>query len=146
MYLIVRLPLRERKTRFIVAIKNIDKTASGTALALISTVKKIKKQLKSITFDQGSEFNKYEWINECFGTKIYFCKPASPYQKGAVENGNGVIRAELPRNYDIAKLKQKHISRLIDEINNRPLKCLGYKTPQEMFHLSIQLNNSINSS
>ena len=70
-----------------------------------------------------------ELIKECFGTKIYFCKPASPYQKGAVENGNGVIRAELPRNYDIAKLKQKHLSRLIEEINNRPLKCLGYKTP-----------------
>lgn len=127
------ITLRERKTRFIVAIKNIDKTASGTASTLISTVKKIKKHLKSITFDQGSEFNKYEWINECFGTKIYFCKPASPYQKGAVENGNGVIRVELPRNFDIATLKQKHISLLIEEINNRPLKCLGYKTPQEMF-------------
>lgn len=55
------ITLRERKTRFIVAIKNIDKTASGTAATLISTVKKIKKHLKSITFDQGSEFNKYEW-------------------------------------------------------------------------------------
>ncbi len=131
------ITLRERQTRFIVAIKNVDKTASGTAVTLISTVKKIKKHLKSITFDQGSEFNKYEWINECFGTKIYFCKPALPYQKGAVENGNGVIRAELPRNYDIAKLKQKHLSKLIEEINNRPLKCLGYKTPQEMFQQSI---------
>ena len=88
-----------------IAIKNLNKTASGTALTLISTVKNIKKHIKSITFDQGSEFNKYQWIKECFGTDIYFCKPASPYQKGAVENGNGVIRAELPRNYDIAKLK-----------------------------------------
>lgn len=131
------ITLRERTTRFIVAIKNIDKTASGTATTLISTVKKIKQYLKSITFDQGSEFNKYEWINECFGTKVYFCKPASPYQKGAVENGNGVIRAELPRNYDIAKLKQKHLSKLIEEINNRPLKCLDYKTPQEIFQQSI---------
>ena len=131
------ITLRERQTRFIVAMKNIDKTASGTATTLINTVKKIKKHLKYITFDQGSEFHKYEWINEYFGTKIYFCKPASPYQKGAVENGNGVIRAELPRSYDIAKLKQKHLSKLIEEINNRPLKCLGYKTPQEMFQQSV---------
>jgi len=123
-----------------VAIKNIDKTASGTALTLISTVKKIKKHFKSITFDQGSEFNKYQWIKECLGTTIYFCKPASPYQKGAVENGNGVIRAELPRDFDIAKLKQKHVANLIDEINNRPLKCLDYKTPQEVFHQSIIRN------
>lgn len=131
------ITLRERKTRFIIAIKNIDKTASGTALTLISSVKTFKNYLKSITFDQGSEFNKYQWIKECYGTEIYFCKPASPYQKGAVENGNGVIRAELPRNYDIAILKQKHIAQLINEINCRPLKCLGYKTPQEMFQQSI---------
>ena len=104
------LTLRERKTCFIVAIKNLNKTASGTALTLISTVKNIKKYIKSITFDQGSEFNKYLWIKDCVDIDIYFCKPASPYQKGAVENGSGVIRAELPREYDMAKLKQKHIA------------------------------------
>lgn len=131
------ITLRERKSRFIIAIKNTDKTASGTALTLISTVKKLKKYLKSITFDQGSEFNKHQWIKECFGTDIYFCTPASPYQKGAVENGNGVIRVELPRNYDVAKLKQKHVAQLVSEINSRPLKCLGYKTPQEIFQQSI---------
>ncbi len=127
------ITLRERTSRFIVAIKNVDKTASGTALTLISTAKKLKKHLKSITFDQGTEFNKYQWITECFGTEIYFCKPASPYQKGAVENGNGVIRTELPRSYDISLLRQKHIAKLTDEINNRPLKCLNYQTPQEVF-------------
>jgi transposase, IS30 family len=131
------ITLRERKTRFMIAIKNIDKTASGTAITLISTIKKFKKHLKSITFDQGSEFNKYQWIKECFGTEIYFCEPASPYQKGAIENGNGVIRAELPRSYDMATLKQKHVAQLVNEINNRPLKCLGYKTPQEIFQQSM---------
>lgn len=136
------ITLRERKTRFIVAIKNLNKTASGTALTLISTVKNIKKHIKSITFDQGSEFNKYQWIKDCIDTDIYFCKPASPYQKGAVENGNGVIRAELPREFDIAKLKQKHIAELIREINNRPLKCLGYKTPQEIFLIFANENKS----
>lgn len=137
------ITLRERKTRFIIAIKNLNKTASGTALTLISTVKNIKMYIKSITFDQGSEFNKYQWIKDCIDADIYFCKPASPYQKGAVENGNGVIRAELPREYDISKLKQKHIAELIREINNRPLKCLDYKTPQEMFVLHADNKNII---
>jgi IS30 family transposase len=127
------ITLRERKSRFIFAIKNNDKTARGNAITLISTLNKYKQHLKSITFDQGTEFNKYHWIKECFKSDIYFCNPASPYQKGAVENGNGVIRAELPRNTDIALLKQKHISKLINEINNRPLKCLDFKTPQEVF-------------
>lgn len=138
------ITLRERKTRFIIAIKNLNKTASGTALTLISTVKNIKKYIKSITFDQGSEFNKYQWIKDCINADIYFCKPASPYQKGAVENGNGVIRAELPREFDVAKLKQKDIADIIGEINNRPLKCLGYKTPQEIFskHVNKQETQS----
>lgn len=137
------ITLRERKTRFIIAIKNLNKTANGTALTLISTVKNIKKYIKSITFDQGSEFKKYQWIKDCIETDVYFCKSASPHQKGAVENGNGVIRALLPREYDIAKLKQKHIAELIREINNRPLKCLGYKTPQEIFSVSVSEHGSL---
>ena len=137
------ITLRERKTRFIIAIKNLNKTASGTALTLISTVKNIKQFIKSITFDQGFEFNKYQWIKDCIATDIYFCEPASPYQKGAVENGNGVIRAELPREYDVSKLKQKHIANLISEINNRPLKCLDYKSPHEMFTFYVESNKTV---
>ncbi|MHB1949468.1 MAG: IS30 family transposase [Gammaproteobacteria bacterium] len=140
------ITLRERKTRFIIAIKNLNKTASGTALTLISTVKNIKQFIKSITFDQGSEFNKYQWIKDCIAADIYFCKPASPYQKGAVENGNGIIRSELPREYDVSQLKQKHISNLISEINDRPLKCLNYKSPQEMFTLYAESNKTVSSA
>lgn len=54
------ITLRERKSRYIIAIKNQSKEACGTALALISTITKIKNHIKSITFDQGSEFKKYE--------------------------------------------------------------------------------------
>ena len=119
------ITLRERKTRYMIAIKNENKTASGTALAIISTLKNIKQYVKSITVDQGGEFNKYPWIKECIGADFYFCEPSSPYQKGAIENGNGVIRAELPRDYNINLLKQRQISKIVTEINNRPQKCLG---------------------
>ena len=116
-----------------VAIKNENKTASGTALAIISTLKNLKSHIKTITVDQGSEFNKYQWIKDCFGTEFYFCEPASPHQKGAIENGNGVIRVELPRDCDFNALKQRQINALIEEINNRPYKCLSYESPQEAF-------------
>jgi len=114
------ITLRERKTRYMVAIKNENKTANGTALAIISTLKNLKSNIKTITVDQGSEFNKYQWIKECLGAEFYFCEPASPHQKGAIENGNGVIRVELPRDCDFNALKQRQINALIDEINNRP--------------------------
>ena len=127
------ITLRERKSRYLIAIKNENKTASGTALALISTVKNLKKAMHSITFDQGSEFQKYSWIRDCLETDIYFCHPASPHEKGAIENGNGVIRVELPRDVNLDGLKQKDIMRITEEINNRPLKCLNYQTPAERF-------------
>lgn len=128
------ITLRERQTRYMIAIKNENREASGTALALINTIKKIKPYIKSITFDQGSEFKRYEWIKECLEADIYFCEAGSPYQKGSVENGNGTIRVELPRTYPIEDLKQKSVTALIKNINNRPLKCLNYKTPTELFN------------
>lgn len=127
------ITLRERKSRLMIAIKNKDKSASGTALALISSTKNFKAYIKSITFDQGGEFLKYPWIKDCLRADIYFCDPASPHQKGAIENGNGVIRAELPRAFNITGLKQKELNAITNEINNRPLKCLEYQTPTEVF-------------
>ncbi len=127
------ITLRERKSRFVIAIKNANKCASSTALTIISTIKKIKAYIKSITFDQGSEFQKYHWIKECLGSDIYFCDPASPEQKGAIENGNGVLRVELPRALNIKDLKQKSLNAITHQINGRPLKCLQYQTPTEVF-------------
>ncbi|MEO8963277.1 MAG: hypothetical protein ABI370_01195 [Gammaproteobacteria bacterium] len=56
------ITLRERKSRFMIAIKNENKEAIGTAFAMIKTLTKIKTSIKSITFDQGSEFKRYEWV------------------------------------------------------------------------------------
>lgn len=128
------ITLRERKSRYLITIKNQNKEASGTALSLINTVKNIKEYIKSITFDQGSEFTKYQWIKDCLNTDIYFCEPASPHQKGAIENVNGVLRTELPRTFDIDNLKQRTLIKITNKINNRPLKCLNYRTPIELFN------------
>jgi len=135
------ITLRERKSRYLIAIKNENKTASGTALTLISTVKNVKKAIHSITFDQGMEFQKFEWIKDCLNTDVYFCHPASPHEKGAIENVNGVIRVELPRSLNIDLLKQKDVLRITEEINNRPLKCLNYQTPAELFSEHLRYVN-----
>lgn len=127
------ITLRERTSRYVIAIKNESKDARITAMTLISTITNIKNQVKSITFDQGSEFMRFNWIRSCLEADIYFCDPGCPEQKGSVENGNGVIRVELPRNFNIDELKQKDITAVTKEINNRPLKCLDYRTPQELF-------------
>lgn len=127
------ITLRERVSRFVIILKNANKTASGTAMGLISSLTHIRQWVKSITFDQGSEFFKYPLIKDCLGSQTYFCHPGSPYEKGGVENVNGVIRAELPRSYDICTLSQKNVLELAEEINGRPLRCLNYRTPAEIF-------------
>lgn len=127
------ITLRERKTRFIIAIKNEDKTASGTAINIVRGVQRFKNHIKSITFDQGSEFMQYPWISDCLGAEVYFCDPASPYQKGCVENGNGVIRVEFPRSINLDETNGRDVKLTIEEINNRPMKCLSYQTPLEAF-------------
>lgn len=128
------ITLRERTSRYLIAIKNDDRKAETTAMAIIKTITKIKSCVKSITFDQGSEFKKYDWIKNCVDADIYFCEPASPHQKGAVENVNGLMRIEYPRSYDISAEKQVNVSNKAREINNRPLKCLGFQSPTEIFY------------
>jgi len=63
----------------------------------------------------------------------FFCDPYSSYQEGSVENGNGVLRYDLPRSTDIESLSQNKIDKIINKINNRPMKCLEFKTPAEVF-------------
>lgn len=128
------ITLRERQSRYLIVIKNEDRKCETTAMAIIRTISKIKEHVKSITFDQGSEFKKYDWIKSCVGAEVYFCEPSSPHQKGAVENINGVLRIEYPRSYHIATLKQLELTSKMREINNRPLKCLNYQSPSEVFY------------
>jgi len=127
------MTLCERKSRYVMAVKNPNKTAKGTALTLLNQLKRFKSHVHSITFDQGSEFLKYRWLQACLGTTIYFCDPGSPHQKGGVENINGVIRVLLPRETPIEAISQTKLDKLVKEINSRPLKCLDYQTPQEVF-------------
>ena len=127
------ITLRERKSRYSIALKNENKTAQGTALRIINMLKSLKRNILSITFDQGSEFMNYRWISECLEAKPYFCYPGSPHQKGAIENINGVIRCALPRSTDIVRLKQREINDITNQINERPMACLNYQTPLEVF-------------
>lgn len=136
------ITLRERKSRYTIALKNENKTASKTAMRLTSCLKNLKNAIKSVTFDQGSEFKKYQWIKDCLECSIHFCDPGAPYQKGGIENVNGVIRTELPRSIDIAKYSQKDVNALVDEINERPMKCLGYRSPKEVFYEEFNLHEN----
>lgn len=93
-----------------------------------------KMAFNSITFDNGSEFFAHLDIVKALGGSTFFCDPYKSWQKGSVENGNGVLRFELPRTTPINGMSQKEINRLVQRINRRPMKCLGYRSSEKVFN------------
>lgn len=126
------ITLRERKSRFIVAIKNLTKKAACTRDNLVKYMK--QKQLpnmQSLTLDNGSEFALHNDISKQLNAKVYFCEPYKSYQKGAIENANKLIRTKLPKRVNIDAFHQADIDKIIENFNDRPMRCLNYLTPRE---------------
>ena len=127
------ITLRERKSRFMLAIKNASKQAKTTADNIIERFKGNRKSLlATVTLDNGGEFADHERISEALNIDIFFCKPYASYEKGTVENGNRELRYSLPRDILIDGYNQTDIDKIINNINHRPLKCLDYQTPVEV--------------
>ena len=126
--------LVERKSRMVLLIKNNRKFSQGV-------MSKIKEKLatlpgrmfRTITFDQGVEFADHKQLEQANERKVYYCETHSPWQKGSNENMNSRLRWHLPKDADIAKITQEELDQLAAKMNRCPRKCLGYKTPQEVF-------------
>ena len=88
--------------------------------------------LHSITYDNGCEFSKHELVNEKLGCNSYFCKPYHAWEKGTVENINGLIRRFFPKGTNFDTITDEDIIKMENWINNLPMKVLGFKTPNEM--------------
>lgn len=131
------ITLRERKTRYIVAMKNESRHARVTTDKLIKWLNFEHKNVKSITFDNGPEFAHHELLRKHFKIETYFCDPYKSYQKGSIENANRLIRQHLPRDYPIEELAFDELTSLIATLNSKPLKCLNYQLAIEAyFHLN----------
>ena len=88
---------------------------------------------RTVTFDCGTEFAAYAALDRELGVASYSCDPHSPWQKGAVENANGRVRRFLPREAEPGALAPTPLRRLAARLNDTPRRCLGYRTPREVF-------------
>lgn len=122
----------DRATRKTTILKTVSKTSIETNKSILKALKTFKVK-KSITYDNGLEFSKHEEINKKLKTKSYFCKPYHSWEKGTVENINGLIRRFFPKGTNFDKIKHKDIKYVENWINNRPMKVLNYKTPNEKY-------------
>lgn len=130
----------ERKTRYAKITKIKAKHARPVSSAINRRLGRLPVHArKTITYDNGSENVEHERINKVLGTQSYFCNPYHSWEKGSVENTIGLIRRFLPKKTDIAKISKEQIKFIENRLNNRPRKCLKFKTPHEVFTASVAL-------
>jgi transposase, IS30 family len=130
--------LVERKTRAVILVKLKDKTAPKVRLAFEKAMKKIPEQMRtSLTYDQGHEMSEHKLFSENMKMKVYFCHPASPWERGTCENTNGLIRDYFPKGTDFNKVPLRELRRVQHQLNERPRKTLGFKTPKDVFNEEI---------
>ena len=124
----------ERKSKLILATRQTTKTAEATLNTLLGHYGVLPAELcRSATFDNGTEFANHWRLAAQTGLKTYFCDPHSPWQKGGVENAIGRLRRFLPRKTSPAALSEDAFNAIIRASNSTPRKCLGFKTPAEVF-------------
>lgn len=96
-----------------------------------------ESKLRSITPDRGKEFAKHRLVSEALGVEFYFQfyfpDPHQPWQRGTNENTNGLLREYFPKQQDINQWNDDDIQSVVDKLNLRPRKCLGWKTPYEVY-------------
>jgi IS30 family transposase len=128
------LVIHERLSRMVRILRQPTKAAPIVLQNLLALLRPIPKPLRrSITFDNGSEFAQHHKLASRLRLKTFFCDPHAPWQKGGVENAIGRLRRPLPRKSDLAAVSQDHLDTLTKRYNSTPRKCLGFKTPEEVF-------------
>lgn len=129
----VLVTLVERKTRFTVAIKAANKTAQAVTDAICENLKPYQDNVLTLTYDNGREFAYHEEIARELTAEGFFAHPYHSWERGLNENTNGLIRQYIPKGKDIDELSDEDVAKIIEKINKRPRKCLGFKTPNQLF-------------
>jgi len=124
----------ERKSRYLLLGKPKDRTAKERNRIFRHLFTHLPSQAKqTMTVDNGLEFAGHERIRRKTGLRIYFAKPYSSWQRGTNEWMNGLLRRYLPHDIEVRRLQFRTILRVQEAINTRPMKCLGYQTPKEVY-------------
>ena len=131
--------LVERTTRYTVLLALPDgHDAEHVQRAIITKMGQLPAPLlNSLTWDQGAELALHRDITASLDMQVYFCDPHSPWQRGTNENTNGLLREYFPKGKDISNIPDSYIQEKFDELNKRPRKCLGYRTPFEVYHSKL---------
>jgi transposase, IS30 family len=125
--------LVERKTRYLILLHLPNgQSAEAVEKAMVAATKRLPETLwKSLTWDQGFEMRNHAKISVATNLEIYFCDPASPWQRGSNENTNGLLRQYFPKGTDLSVHSPEQLEFVAAEMNERPRKTLDWLEPRE---------------
>ncbi len=125
--------LVERKSLFTLCAPVVQKTAESVQQAIIGLLAPLAHKVKTLTFDNGTEFTQHEKIAAALKARTYFATPYASWERGINENTNGLLRQFFPKRTNFKTVTPAQIQQAVALLNNRPRKTRHYKTPNELF-------------
>ncbi|MCP3672917.1 MAG: IS30 family transposase [Gammaproteobacteria bacterium] len=125
--------LDERVSKLRLALPTGGKRADKVTEAIICIFKPISEFVLTLTLDNGKEFSYHKKVAKQIGCNTYFAKPYHSWERGQNENSNGLLRQYFPKSMELLNVSTKQVLNAVQKLNSRPRKCLGYKTPYEVF-------------
>lgn len=147
----VLLVAQERASRLVLIRRQHSKAATPIVQELQRNFAALPQALRqTVTFDNGAEFSHHQQLHTNLHMPTYFCDTHAPWQKGGIENAIGRLRRLLPRKIDPSWLTQSSLDAHANRYNHTPRKCLGFRTPAEIFssmllHLKCESTPSLRS-
>ncbi len=129
----VLVSLVERKSRLTLLAKVPDKTARSVRQAILELLGPLAGRVHTLTADNGKEFAHHEAIAQFLSAEFFFAHPYASWERGLNENTNGLVRQYFPKKQDFSTITEAEVRMVMDKLNNRPGKCLGMKTPNQVF-------------
>lgn len=134
--------LVERHSRFVMLVKVPSTETRVVVAALARQMQKLPASLRrSLTWDRGTEMKQHQRFTVATDVKVYFCDPYKPWQRGTNENTNGLLRQYFPKRTDLSGFTQAQLNKVAQQMNGRPRKTLGYRTPADTLNASVALTD-----
>jgi len=134
--------LTERKSRMALVGKVDRLTAQSVCDVIVKLLTPLKDRSHSLTSDNDKEFSLHQRISSLLDIDFYFDRPYAAWERGTNENMNGLLRQYFPKKCDLKTIANKEIQHAMNKLNNRPRKCLDFKTPLEVFfNQNVALNS-----
>lgn len=128
----------ERKSRYTCLTKAKNKTTTAVINSITNQMLSIAALIHTVTLDNGKEFSQHEVMANLLNTNIFFATPYHSWERGLNENTNGLVRQYFPKGIPFDSITDRELQNVARKLNNRPRKCLGYRTPFEVFSKSCE--------